>query len=87
MSFDKDEFMLQRGEHPSQQVTTESFKLKASIQTYELSLKDLSALISEKLGVPAARITITGKKKDTSGPLDRIPNYIFDGITVTVKNV
>lgn len=63
-----------------------SFKLKASVQTYELSLKDLTEMFSRELGVPASRITITDRQVDTSGYQDRVSSYSFAGLTVTVKN-
>jgi hypothetical protein len=63
-----------------------SFKLKASVQTYELTLKDLTEMFSRELGVPASRITITDKQTDTSGYQDRHSSYSFAGLIVTVKN-
>jgi len=62
------------------------FKLKATVQTYELSLADLAKLFSQQLGVPESRITITPKQRAHGDPLDRTPTtYSFDGIIVTVK--
>lgn len=64
----------------------DSFKLKASVQTYELSIADLATLVSLQLGVPESRITITDRQKDVSGYMDRDSRYEFDGLTITVKN-
>lgn len=51
------------------EMSNDSFTLKPTTQTYELSLADIAQLLSRELGVPAARISIVGT----------------NGLTVTVK--
>jgi len=64
----------------------ESFKLKASVQTYELSIADLAQLIAGQLGVPVARLTISPRREFSHGDAIGEGEYIFAGLTVTVKN-
>lgn len=64
----------------------ESFKLKAMVQKYELSVSDLKEIFSQKLGVPAARITIKVNTRDVSQGSDCVSEVAFDGLTVTVRN-
>ena len=61
------------------------FQLKASVQTYELSLADIAQLIAGQLGVPVSRLTITHNEREI-GDGDRYSNKVFDGLTITVKN-
>lgn len=63
----------------------ESFKLKASVQTYELSVPDLQRLIGKELGVPYDRVTITANSREI-GDGDRYSNVVFDGLSITVRN-
>ena len=68
------------------QAPGESFKLKASVQTYELSIADLAQLIAGQLGVPVARLTISPRREFSHGDAIGEGEYIFAGLTVTVKN-
>lgn len=63
----------------------QSFKLKASVQTYELNLQDLSQLFARELGVPADRISITERKQVEHGDAIGEFNHVFGGVVVTVK--
>jgi len=62
------------------------FTLKASVQTYELSIADLAQLIAGQLGVPVARLTISPRREFSHGDAIGEGEYIFAGLTVTVKN-
>jgi len=64
----------------------ESFKLKASVQTYELSIADLAQLIAGQLGVPVARLTVEPLREFEHGDSIGEGAYIFAGLKITVKN-
>lgn len=65
----------------------DSFTLKASTQTYEVSIPQLQKLFARELSVPEDRVTITASEKVVSSdPMDRSPTvYGFSGLIVTVK--
>lgn len=64
----------------------ESFTLKATTQTFELTISDLQKLFSQQLGVPEQRISITTRNTFEHGDSIGEGSYVFSGLIVTVKN-
>jgi hypothetical protein len=63
----------------------ESFKLKPTVQTYELLLADLVKLFAQQLGVPEKRISITKRDEFQHSDASGGGHYVFNGIIVSVK--
>lgn len=71
--------------YPDDSQDQSSFKLKASVQTYELNLPDLAQLFARELGVPVGRISITERKQFELGDAIGEGRNVFGGVVVTVK--